>query len=100
MFAGFGISARSTLDGLEECDPHCPNSRREEQDAGKRDQLIANVSVGIGAGLLAAGATAWIVEAALAGGEKEAAPPAPAARIDVGVPGALDAAGLTFGARY
>ncbi|NUO49424.1 MAG: tetratricopeptide repeat protein [Polyangiaceae bacterium] len=100
MFAGFGVSAKSTLDGLEECSPHCPDSRREEQDAGKRDQLIANISVGIGAGLLAAGATAWIVEAVMAGGEKELAPAAPAARIDVGVPGAFDAAGLTFTAPY
>ncbi len=100
MFAGFGVSARSTLDGLEECTPRCPASRRPEKDAGERDMLIANVSVGIGAGLLAAGATAWIVEAVLAGGEQEAAPAAPAARIDVGVPGAIDAAGLTFGARY
>lgn len=100
MFAGFGISARSTLDGLEQCDPRCPDSRREEVDAGKRDQLIANVSVGIGAGLLAAGATAWIVEAVMAGGDERATPPAPAARLDIGVPGAFDAAGLTFGARY
>jgi len=93
LFAGFGVSAQSTLDSLEECSPSCPASRRSEVDAGERDQLIANVSIGVGAVAIAAGVTTWIVQAAVAGGDE----PPPAAALWLGVPGAgPETAGLTF----
>ncbi len=81
MFAGFAVSARSKLDELEACTPACPESKRDVHDTGKRDQLIANVSIGVGAAALAAGATIWIVEAVLD------AEPAPAAKAGVSLRG-------------
>jgi tetratricopeptide (TPR) repeat protein len=67
LFAGFGLSAKSAYDDLTDCGTECPelNEVTAEQlrEDGKRDQLIANVSLGIGLGLAAAGVTLIIVDA-------------------------------------
>jgi hypothetical protein len=62
LFAGFGAASASTASDLDECAPNCPESLREDADAGKRNQTIANVGLGIGiTGLVAAG-TIWALD--------------------------------------
>ena len=61
VFVGFGASSRSRYDALQaDCGPdNCGAAQRAEADAGKREQLIANV--GLGVGVLAAAATVTFV---------------------------------------
>lgn len=63
LFAGFGAASASTASDLDACAPSCPESLREDADAGKRNQLIANIGLGVGITGLAAAGTIWILDA-------------------------------------
>ncbi len=56
VFALLGRSKQSTLD---ECSPQCPATRRDDFDAMRRDYLVADVSLGVGA--VSAGLAAWML---------------------------------------
>lgn len=56
-FGYFGLSAKSELNKLDSCSPQCD---RSQSDAGRRDALIADVSLGVGVVALA-GAVTWAV---------------------------------------
>lgn len=63
LFAVFGALSSSTASDLDECAPQCPDSLREDADAGKTQQTVANVGLIVGAtGMVAAG-TIWLVDA-------------------------------------
>lgn len=66
VFAWAGVTASNKYSELEECGVSCDTidlARAEElRDEGERAQLIANVSVGIGAALLATGVALIIVD--------------------------------------
>jgi hypothetical protein len=84
MFAGFGASASSVYDELETCSPTCTvDDATELREQGKRDQLIANASLGVGLGLIATGALLLIVDGA-DGPEKPAAAGMPRLWLAVG----------------
>lgn len=63
LFAGFGAASASTASDLDGCAPNCPESLRQDADAGKRNQLIANVGLGVGITGLAAAGTIWVLDA-------------------------------------
>ncbi|NUP06904.1 MAG: hypothetical protein HOW73_12700 [Polyangiaceae bacterium] len=67
LLAGFGASAQSSYDELEACGTSCPEldaaSAEALRDDGEQAALIANVSLGVGIGLVAAGATMIVVDA-------------------------------------
>ena len=55
VFAIFGSSAKSKASDLDACSPRCPESERDVADAGKRDQMVANIGLAVGGvGLLSA----------------------------------------------
>lgn len=55
VFAVFGSSAKSKASDLDACSPRCPESERDLADAGKRDQMVANIGLAVGGvGLLSA----------------------------------------------
>jgi hypothetical protein len=61
-FAIFGAMNQSKYHGLEDaCDNgHCPANRQDDIDAGRRDQMIANVGLGIGLLGVATGTALWL----------------------------------------
>lgn len=65
MFLGFGVSSQSTFDRLkEECGTKC-GARRDEVEAGQREQTAANVGLALGAIGIAAGGVftvLWITD--------------------------------------
>ncbi|MFO0547990.1 MAG: tetratricopeptide repeat protein [Polyangiaceae bacterium] len=75
LFAGFGVAAGATFDDLEAlpdraaCDSACLAQAHDLADQGKQQQLIANVSVGLGAAFLAAGVLMIALPIALDGHE-------------------------------
>jgi serine/threonine-protein kinase len=94
LFAGFAVRAQNADDELADlCGVRCSTPKeRAIADEGKRDLVIANVSLGVGAAAVATGAVLLIVEAAT--GRDDNAP----ARVGVGpsVAGFDDAAGATL----
>jgi hypothetical protein len=62
-FGVLGAMARSKASELDACSPDCPASLRPDASAGKRDAILANVALGVGAAGLVAGAVVWIVAA-------------------------------------
>jgi len=55
IFLGFGVSSQSTFDRLQqECGTRC-GARRDEVEAGRREQTVANVGLAVGAIGIAAG---------------------------------------------
>lgn len=55
IFLGFGVSSQSTFDRLHrECGTRC-GARRDEVEAGRREQTVANVGLAVGAIGIAAG---------------------------------------------
>ncbi len=67
MFAGFGSSAQSAYDELEQCGCSLAEAETLRED-GKRSQLIANASLGIGLGLAAGGLTMILVDVVIGAG--------------------------------
>jgi hypothetical protein len=65
-FGFFGLSAKSELNKLDSCSPSCS---RSQSDSGRRDALIADISLGVGVVALA-GAVTWAV---LSSGPKDEA---------------------------
>lgn len=62
LFAGFGLSARSTFRDLSSvCTPSCPPSRAGDVDSGRRAQTIANVGLVIGLVGAAASVTLFVL---------------------------------------
>lgn len=62
LFAGFGLSARSTYRDLSSaCTPSCPPSRAEDVDSGRRAQTIANVGLVVGIVGVAASVTLFVL---------------------------------------
>jgi hypothetical protein len=57
-FSAFALLGRSKQSSLDECSPQCPETRRDDFDAMRRDYLVADVSLGVGA--VSAGLAAWI----------------------------------------
>jgi hypothetical protein len=47
-FAGFGVRAAEAEAELDACGASCPESKRSTAEDGKRDQIIANVALGVG----------------------------------------------------
>ncbi|MEJ7732419.1 MAG: hypothetical protein WKG00_24840 [Polyangiaceae bacterium] len=87
-FIGFGIRSRDTYDALHDrCAPRCGDGEIAEADGGRRDQVIANVSLAVGA----AGAVGAIVLGVL-----EASRPAAGRRL-VGRRAPLVGPGPSFG---
>ena len=73
-FAGFavmGSMSRSTFDELEENCPNkrCPPERADQISDGERQQLWANVGLGVGIAGLAMGITLFVIDEARAGGQ-------------------------------
>lgn len=55
IFLGFGVSSQATFDRLQqECGTRC-GARRDEVEAGRREQTVANVGLAVGAIGIAAG---------------------------------------------
>lgn len=63
LFAGFGAASASTASDLDACAPSCPEDLRRDADAAKRNQLIANIGLGVGITGLAAAGTIWVLDA-------------------------------------
>lgn len=66
VVAGFGVSAQSKYDDLEACETSCTRTSAEIDDlraSGKRDQLVTNVSIGVGSVLVAGGVLLVILDA-------------------------------------
>lgn len=63
VFAGFGLASSSAASEVEAGCPdlRCPESLRETVEAGERDQLIANVGLGVGIAGLATAGVLWAV---------------------------------------
>jgi hypothetical protein len=84
VFAGLGSSASSTYDELVACGCSLEEAAALRED-GKQAQLIANVSLGVGLGLVAGGVTMLIVDL-VAPKKSDEAPPvarvAPMVAID------------------
>ncbi len=79
VFAGLGSSAQSTYDELVACG--CSVSEAAElREDGKQAQLIANVSLGVGVGLVAGGVTMLIVDLVSPKKSDEATPAASSSR--------------------
>lgn len=58
----FGLAARSNFNDLyAACKPNCPPSRQSDIDAGKRDQVLANVGLTIGLVGVATGVTLFVL---------------------------------------
>jgi len=71
--AGTGGAALSLKSDLEACnvgDP-CAATFEDDKSRGATLQLVTNAMIGVGAGLVAAGATIWIIDAATSGGSDE-----------------------------
>lgn len=57
MFATFAVMAQNRFNQLQNaCGTRCDSTYNDQIDEGRRNQLIANVSLGVGAGLLLTGA--------------------------------------------
>lgn len=54
MFIGFGLSVRDAQTTLDACEGPCPAELEQVRERGKRDQIIANVSISAGSVLAAA----------------------------------------------
>lgn len=66
LVAGFGVSAQSKYDDLEACETSCTLTSAEVEDlrsTGKRDELVTNVSIGVGSVLVAGGVLLVILDA-------------------------------------
>jgi hypothetical protein len=73
VFAGMGSSAQSTYDELVACGCSVEDAEVLRED-GKQAQLVANVSLGVGLGLVAGGVTMLIVDLVSPKTSDEAAP--------------------------
>ena len=73
VFGVFGAMTASKYSSLEQAcpDKRCPPGKQGDVDAGKTDQLIANVGLGVGIAGLAAGATLFLLSSGR--GEKSVA---------------------------
>jgi hypothetical protein len=58
-FAVFGSLALSKNGELDACGTHCPESLRPEATAGKRDQIIADIGLGVGIAGVATAVLVW-----------------------------------------
>jgi hypothetical protein len=85
LFGAFGSMSASTASDLDACAPSCPEDLRADADAGKRNQLIANVGLGIGIAGIAAAATIWTLDIVLDDDDEHVAE---AWRVQVGPTGA------------
>jgi hypothetical protein len=85
-FAFFGLRARAKKSDLESCKGHCPV---DDVDAVRRDQIVGDVSLGLG--VIALGAATWLYF-----GQSSEAPPPASARFEL-VPGG---AALSLAGRY
>lgn len=66
LFAGFGGAAQARFNELQEqCDGHCSGAQLPSIDEGRRFELVANVSLGVGIVLAVTGAALLIVETLL-----------------------------------
>jgi len=61
LFGIFGAMSSSTASDLDECTPRCPNDLREDADAARTEQTVANVGLIVGITGLTAAAAIWLV---------------------------------------
>lgn len=83
---GFGVSAQGIHDGLEPClnGGACPADFEDQQSEGVLHRNLSNGMFGAGIGLVAVGATIWIIQAVSSDDETApAVPPAAWLHVDV-----------------
>lgn len=61
VFAGFGIASANAASELDACRNPCPTSLEETAETGARNQVIADVGLGVGAAALTTAVVLWIV---------------------------------------
>jgi hypothetical protein len=60
LFTGFGIASADAASQLDACRNPCPPELEATRDAGARDQVIANVGLGVGLTGIVTAAVLWI----------------------------------------